>query len=200
VPGLTRKKVVELLRSANVPRATKVRKLDETQTKRIRSAVDASVRAEAQSRSIQLVRLANRVPLQYQQSACAITKAVTDVNWRRYGLNQPRGGIPSGPMVLVVHIASVWVPFTSESKEAIAHYREIVEELQRVLQECGRELGRFLSRRSKAKARAQRRSKLDIYCGELVESLHRLTGKPRKEISAALDRAADHYAAVVEEA
>ncbi|MEZ5987569.1 MAG: DNA topoisomerase VI subunit B, partial [Planctomycetota bacterium] len=55
-----------------------------------------------------LVRFANRVPLQYQQSACAISKAAISVNWRSYGLQQPRGGMPIGAMVLVVHIASVW--------------------------------------------------------------------------------------------
>ena len=43
-----------------------------------------------------------------------------------------------GPMVVLVHIASVWVPFTSESKEAIAHYPEIIREVKFALQKCGR--------------------------------------------------------------
>ncbi|MCD6496962.1 MAG: hypothetical protein J7M25_01490 [Deltaproteobacteria bacterium] len=196
LPGLTRKKVVELLLQAGVNRSTRVRELTQDQVGLVRSALDASVRSQAQSRSIQLVRLANRVPLQYQQSACAITKAVNDVNWRRYGLNQPRGSLPTGPMVLVVHIASVWVPFTSESKEAIAHYSEILEEIQRGLQECGRDLGSYLSRRSHAKSREQRRNKLNLYAGELAESLARLTGKPRDKIAKTLDQAADQFAAV----
>ena len=196
IPGLTRKKVVELLRKAGVNRATKVRLLKELEIVRIRGALDAGVRAEAQSRPVQLVRLANRVPLQYQQSACSIYKAVTEVNWRRYGLNQPRGGLPTGPMVLMVHISSVWVPFTSESKEAIAHYQEIIDEVQRAAQDCGRELGRHLRRRSKEKARAQRRQKLEIYSGELIESLHRLTGKGKKELKTVFKQAANHFAAV----
>ncbi len=199
VPGLTKKKVVELLRQAGVPRSTKVAALTEEQAERIRQAMDAAVKADAQNRPIQLVRLANRVPLQYQQSACAITKAVTEVNWRRYGLNQPRGGLPTGPMVLVVHIASVWVPFTSESKEAIAHYPEIIEEVQRALQECGRQLGAYLSRKSQVKAKVQRRSKLDLYAGELVVALSRITGRPREELLEVFRRAADRFAAVDEE-
>ncbi len=69
---------------------------------------------------VTLFRYANRVPLQYQQGACAITKAVMGTDWKAYHLQQPKGALPIGPMLLMVHIASVWVPFTSESKEAIA--------------------------------------------------------------------------------
>lgn len=75
-------------------------------------------------------------------SACAITKAITAVNWKNYGLPQPRGSLPIGPAVMMVHIASVWVPFTSESKEAIAHYPEIIREITFCMQECGRRLFR----------------------------------------------------------
>ena len=73
---------------------------------------------------IRLMRFANRVPLLYQQGACSITESVTDTTWRSYGISQSRDSLPIGPIVLVVHMASVWVPFTSESKEAIAHYEE----------------------------------------------------------------------------
>ncbi|MHC4528351.1 MAG: DNA topoisomerase VI subunit B, partial [Planctomycetota bacterium] len=71
---------------------------------------------------MRLIRIANRVPLLYQQSACAVYRAVMDINWRNYALSQSRGALPTGSVVLMVHIGSVWVPFTSESKEAIAHY------------------------------------------------------------------------------
>lgn len=199
IPGVTRKKAVELLLKAGVDRAAKVGMLKETQLQLLRNALDAEVRADAASRPIHLVRLANRVPLQYQQSACAIHKAVSDVNWRRYGVNQPRGGLPQGPMVLLVHIASVWVPFTSESKEALAHYPEIIEEIKKGLMDCARELGNYLSRRQKSRAQSERRSKFDLYCGELVEALHHLTGRKRTELKSVLDSAADNYAEVGEE-
>ncbi|MDH3284942.1 MAG: DNA topoisomerase VI subunit B, partial [Acidobacteriota bacterium] len=77
-----------------------------------------------------VTRFANRVPLLYQSGACAITKAVVQTNWRSYGLAQSRGAPPAGPMILFVHLASVWVPFTSESKEAIASYPEIIKEIR----------------------------------------------------------------------
>jgi len=72
--------------------------------------------------SMNLLRFANRVPLLYQQGACVVTKSVLATNWRSYGLSQSSGALPAGPVTLLVHIASVWVPFTSESKEAIAHH------------------------------------------------------------------------------
>ena len=44
----------------------------------------------------------------------------------------------------MIHMASVWVPFTSESKEAIADYDEIRKEMKLALMECGRKLGTYL--------------------------------------------------------
>ena len=74
---------------------------------------------------VQILRFANRVPLLYQQGACAITKAVSDMDWRRYGLEQRGGkGIPFGPAIILVHVASTKVPFTSEGKEAVASFPE----------------------------------------------------------------------------
>ena len=73
-------------------------------------------------KTIELFRFANRVPLLFQRGACGITDAIVRTDWRNYQLSQPKGSLPVGPMALLVHIASVWVPFTSESKEAVAHY------------------------------------------------------------------------------
>jgi len=97
-----------------------------------------------------LLRYANRVPLLYQQGACAVTRSVINTAWRNYGLSQSKGALPIGPVTLVVHIASVWVPFTSESKEAIAHYPEIIKEIKLALQECGRKLSIYIHKHIRA--------------------------------------------------
>src|SRR5262249_61055306 len=81
-----------------------------------------------ENQSMQVLRYANRVPLQFQPAACAITQSVTGTNWRAYGLAQTRGQLPVGPVTVMAHVASVWAPFTSESKEAIASYPEIMKE------------------------------------------------------------------------
>jgi DNA topoisomerase-6 subunit B len=121
-----------------------------------------------------VIRYANRVPLLYQQSACVIYKAVLDTTWRNYGVAQSRGAFPAGPMVIFVHMASVWVPFTSESKEAIADYDEIHKEMTLALRECGRRLGVFLRRRERASSEYRRRNIFDLYIEEVVESCNRL--------------------------
>ena len=123
-----------------------------------------------------VIRYANRVPLLYQQSACATFKAVLETAWKNYGIAQSRGALPAGPMVVFVHMASVWVPFTSESKEAIADYDEIRKEIKLALQECGRRLGVFLRRREKAKSEFRRRNIFELYIEEVVEACARLKG------------------------
>src|SRR5574341_517513 len=123
-----------------------------------------------------VIRYANRVPLLYQQSACATFKAVLETAWRNYGIAQSRGALPAGPMVVFVHMASVWVPFTSESKEAIADYDEIRKEIKLALQECGRRLGVFLRRRERAKSEFRRRNIFELYIEEVVEACDRLKG------------------------
>lgn len=112
---------------------------------------------------IDVLRFANRVPLQYQASACAITKATITTDWRNYGLQQSRGAVPAGPLLLLVHIASVWVPFTSESKEAIAHYPEILRELRLGLQEIGRKLGAHIKHRRRQQAAAKKLAYIQKY-------------------------------------
>jgi len=129
-----------------------------------------------------VIRYANRVPLLYQQSACATFKSVLETSWRNYGVAQSRGALPAGPMVVFVHMASVWVPFTSESKEAIADYDEIRKEIRLALQECGRRLGVFLRKRERAKGEFRRRNIFELYIEEVVEACARLKGgKLQKE-------------------
>src|SRR6058998_265354 len=139
-----------------------------------------------------VIRYANRVPLLYQQSACAIFKAVLDTSWRNYGVSQSRGALPSGPMVIFVHMASVWVPFTSESKEAIADYDEIRKEITLALRECGRRLGVFLRRRGRAESEFRRRNIFGLYIEEVVDACNRLKGGklPAEKIKAQLQKIA----------
>jgi DNA topoisomerase-6 subunit B len=131
---------------------------------------------------VELFRFANRVPLLFQRGACGITEAVVKTDWRNYLLSQPKGSLPVGPMALLVHIASVWVPFTSESKEAVAHYPEIIREIQLAAQECGRKLATHIRKRQHADYQAQRRSIFELYIEEVAAALHKITGRSRDAI------------------
>lgn len=126
---------------------------------------------QASEGPINIMRFANRVPLQYQQGACGVTKAIIQTSWRNYGLSQSNGSLPQGPVSVVVHIASVWVPFTSESKEAIAHYPEILKEIKLAIQECGRKLGSYINKKKNVGKELRKRSYIEKYLPHVVEGL-----------------------------
>ncbi len=160
--------------------------LEETgRIKKKKTVIDATEDlVGAADEPIRVMRVANRVPLQYQQSACAINKGVIQTNWRGYGMQQPRGALPIGPMVVMVHIASVWVPFTSESKEAIASYEEILKEIRLALQICGRRLGTHIRKGKRLKREFEKRSYIEKYIphiGIALQEILDLTEKSREE-------------------
>ena len=127
--------------------------------------------------TVALVRYANRVPLQYQQSACAMTKAVVSTDWKKYGLQQARGALPVGPMIVLVHMASVWVPFTSESKEAVASYPEIIKDVRLALQEAGRRVGIFVRKRHRQADEHKKRSYIEKYIPHIGDALQEILGQ-----------------------
>ena len=135
-----------------------------------------------EGQSMNVLRYANRVPLQFQPAACAVTQTITSTNWRSYGLSQSRGGLPNGPVTAMVHVASVWVPFTSESKEAIASYPEIQKEIRLALQAVGRKLGMYMRRRLRVAQEGQRRSIFLRYLGEVATAVAMINGVDRAKL------------------
>jgi DNA topoisomerase-6 subunit B len=123
-----------------------------------------------------VLRYANRVPLLYQQGACCSYASVTRVNWRNYDLQQPRSGVPAAPLTIVVHMASVWVPFTSESKEAIADYPEITDQIELALQECGRKLRLYISAQKRTAEADRKRSYVEHFIPHIGIGLRQLVG------------------------
>ena len=145
----------------------------------------------AQDEPVRLLRFANRVPLLYQQSSCAITKAVIQTNWRGYGLHQPKGALPIAPMAILVHVASVWVPYTSESKEGIEPYPEILKEIKLGLQQCARKLAHYLSHEMHLRQEYDRRAYIEKYLphiGIALQEILNLTNDERDSTVGKLDR------------
>jgi DNA topoisomerase-6 subunit B len=146
--------------------------------------------------SARVIRFANRVPLLFQQSACSSFKAIIETGWRNYNLGQPRGSVPVGPLVIMIHMASVWVPFTSESKEAIADYDEIRKEMKLALMECGRKLGTYLRKRDQMKRQEARRDVFQRYIGEISKAVCEINGEdPKKLYEVLLEQARKRTAA-----
>jgi DNA topoisomerase-6 subunit B len=140
---------------------------------------------------VRLLRFANRVPLLYQQASCAITKAVTQTNWRGYGLQQSKGALPIAPMAIIVHVASVWVPYTSESKEAIEPYPEILKEIKLGLQQCGRELAQYLHREARLHEEYDRRSYIEKFLPHIGIALQEILALSDAERDAAMKKLDD---------
>jgi len=137
-----------------------------------------------------LLRFANRVPLLYDQEGCAITRAVMQTNWHAYGLEQAKGALPHAPLVILVHMASVWVPYTSEAKEAIAPYPEIVKEIRLGLQRCGRRLAAHLHHETRVKDEFDKRTHLEKYLSHIglaLQQILALSDDERERIVVSLD-------------
>ena len=137
---------------------------------------------------VAILRFANRVPLLYQEGACSMTKSLMETNWKPYGLQQSGDSIPVGPAVVLIHMSSVWVPFTSESKEAIAHYQEIMKEIKLALQDCGRQLGTYVRKKTRISTQIERANMFERYIPEVADSLAVLAGEKKEKIIEGLNK------------
>ncbi len=139
--------------------------------------------------SVEVLRFANRVPLVYQRGACATTDVVKGIGWRNYGLDQPGGsGLPNGPAVIMVHVASTNVPFTSESKDAVANVPEIEDEIELAIREASRELKSYLNKRRSMEKRRRKQSVLGEILPEMAQKVADVTGRAEPNIDDALAR------------
>ncbi len=142
--------------------------------------------------AVQILRFANRVPLLFQQGACAITGAVSNLDWRRYGLDQKGGsGVPVGPMLVLVHVASTKIPFTSEAKEAIAEDPELDREVTLALQAAARHLRTHLSRKSRREFAGDKFAIILKILPKLAEKTSQLVGKPVPDLTPVVTRIMD---------
>jgi DNA topoisomerase-6 subunit B len=133
---------------------------------------------EDQENPVQVLRFANRVPLQFDKAACAIVKAINSVTWRSYGLRQPKDSLPLGPYIIAVSVVSPFIKFKNASKETIDASDELVEELRRALMQTGQRLSRYLKREHKAGELEQRAQHIEQFGPILVETLARILEAP----------------------
>lgn len=125
---------------------------------------------------VQLLRFANRVPLQFDKAACAITRSVESVNWRAYGLAQPKDSLPLGPYVFAVSVTSPFIKFKNASKETIDASDELVEEIRRAMMQAGQKLSRHIRAEDKAADLERKIQHIEKFGPILVEGLSRIVG------------------------
>lgn len=136
---------------------------------------------------IQLLRFANRVPLQFDKGACAITKAIESVNWRSYGLSQSKNSLPSGPYVFAISVVSPFIKFKNASKETIDASDELVEEIRLAVMRAGQKLSRHIKRENKAADLERKIKHIEQFGPILVETLARITDAPEKRKKKAIE-------------
>jgi len=124
----------------------------------------------------QVLRFANRVPLQFDKAGCAIVKAINSVNWKSYGLRQPKGSLPIGPYIIAVSVVSPFIKFKNASKETIDASDELVDEIRRALMQCGQKLSKHLRREHKEAELEEKIRYVERFAPILVETLVRITG------------------------
>lgn len=130
----------------------------------------------------QVLRFANRVPLQFDKSSCAIVKSIESVNWKAYGLNQPKNGLPLGPYIIAVSVVSPFIKFKNASKETIDASDELVEEIRKALIQAGQRLSKHIKHEDKAAELEKKLRHIEQFCPILVNGLCHITNasKARK--------------------
>lgn len=131
--------------------------------------------ASEEEETAQVLRFANRVPLQFDKAGCAIVKAITSVNWKTYGLRQPSNGVPLGPYIMAVSVVSPFIKFKNASKETIEASDELVEELRRALMQAGQRLSRHIRKEHREAELESKIQHIEKFAPILVEALCRIT-------------------------
>ena len=103
----------------------------------------------------------------------------------------PKGALPVAPMAVLVHVASVWVPYTSESKEAIEPYPELVKEIKLGLQQCARRLAHYLQRELNLEREYDRRSYIEKYLPHIGLALQEILALSDDERDSAVTKLDD---------
>lgn len=129
-----------------------------------------------ESDSVRVLRFANRVPLQFDKAACAITRSIESVNWKSYGLAQSKNSVPLGPYVFAVSVVSPFIKFKNASKETIDAADELVEEIRRALMQAGQKLSRHIRRENREAELERKKQHIEKFGPILVEVLARMSG------------------------
>ncbi len=141
-------------------------------------------RATAEGSKGSILRFANKVPLLFDGSSCAITTAVNGIDWKRYGISK----FEEEPVSVVVNVSSVYIPYSGVGKQAIAQEDEIIEEIKLAVQDCGRALQRHISGIKSRELKETRLNALMRYVDQMSTDLSDVTGQNKDQIKKSLTK------------
>lgn len=123
-------------------------------------------------------RFSNRIPLLYDKTDCALTKAVSEAYPKMYGITE------GTKLAVFLHMCSTHIPYKTAGKEYISpDYPEINKVIGNALKECLRKVKVYMSQRHRSESDAKRRSIFDVYLPLVAESLAPLSDKPKEELN-----------------
>ena len=133
--------------------------------------------------TVQLLRFANRVPLQFDKASCAITKAVESVNWRAYGLSQSKKTLPTGPFVFAIAVTSPFIKFKNASKETIDASEELVEEIRLALMQAGQKLKKHIRKEKNTADLLRKKEYIEKFAPILIRKIKDISKASSTEIN-----------------
>ena len=133
-------------------------------------------KSDGEDSSVQILRFANRVPLQFDKASCAIVKSISSVNWKSYSIKQTKGNLPSGPYIIAVSVVSPFLKFKNASKETIDATDELVTEIRKALMKAGQSLSRHIKKEAKTQELENKIKHIEKFGPVLVNTLCRILG------------------------
>ena len=147
------------------------------------------------SSGFDLLRYANRVPLLFDAGSCVITSAARNIDWKRYKVDD----LERIPLVLLINVISVHVPYTSTGKQSVASEGEIYEEIRLAVMEVARRLAKYLGGKHRKLYQVKRRKTFEKYVPEISRALSILTGEPETTIKSLLIKIIEKKFEAIEE-
>ncbi len=125
-----------------------------------------------------IMRSANKVPLLFDGSVCAITEAVNQIQWKRYGIKN----FDEEPISVFVNISSVYIPYNGIGKQAVSQEPEIIEELKLGLMESARKMQIHINKQRSMHTMESRYRTIIRYVSQLATNLSEITGEDKSAI------------------
>ncbi len=127
----------------------------------------------------ELLRYANRVPLLFDAGSCVTTLAARSIDWKRYRVDDPE----RTPLVLMINVISVHVPYTGTGKQSIANDEDIYNEIRLAIMDAARRLQTYLSGKHRRLSQVKRKKTFQKYVPEIARALSILVGVPEDEVA-----------------
>jgi len=131
---------------------------------------------------IEIIRIANNVPLFYQQGACLLYKNVCEFNWKNVELSQTKNELPYGPIKLFLHVAAIKIKFTSESKDAIADSSVFSDSIKEVLEKLNKDLLKFRKREKLQKKKEEKEKVINEIFPKIVSGISNFLDLPEPPV------------------